>query len=175
MSLSLEQKKATVSNAVKAIATAQAGVLAEYRGLTVAELTALRSEARNQGVWVKVVKNNLAKRVVAGSEFACLTEHFVGPVIFSASADVVAVAKVMAKFAKDHDALKITVGAMQGELIDRDTINNLAKLPNRDELIAQLIGVMQAPMQKLAATLNEIPSKFVRTVSEVARVRESAS
>ena len=136
MSLSLDQKKAVISEVTDAIASAQAGVLAEYRGMTVAQLTALRTEARNAGVWIKVVKNNLAKRVINGSDFECLTEHFVGPVIFSASEDPVAVAKVMTRFAKDSDHLNITKGVMNGELIDEKMIESLSKLPGRDELLA---------------------------------------
>jgi len=174
MSLNLNQKKAVVSEVTEAIASAQAGVLAEYRGLTVAQLTALRTEARNEGVWIRVVKNNLAKLVIEGTDFECLTEHFVGPVIFSASEDPVAVARVMARFAKSNDDLKITVGAMNGDLIDLGTIDSLAKLPGRDELIAKLLGTMKAPMQKLVTTLNEVPSKFVRTVSAVAESRDAA-
>jgi len=174
MSLSLNQKKAVVSEVSEAIASAQAGVLAEYRGLTVAQLTALRREARNEGVWIRVVKNNLAKLVIEGTDFECLTEHFVGPVIFSAAEDPVAVARVMARFAKDNSDLKITAGAMNGDLIDLGMIDRLAKLPGRDELIAKLLGTMQAPMHKLVTTLNEVPSKFVRTVSAVAESREAA-
>jgi large subunit ribosomal protein L10 len=174
MSLSLNQKKAVVSEVSEAIASARAGVLAEYRGLTVAQLTALRTEARNEGVWIRVVKNNLAKLVIEGTDFECLTEHFVGPVIFSAAEDPVAVARVMARFAKDNSDLKITAGAMNGDLIDLGMIDSLAKLPGRDELIAKLLGTMQAPMHKLVTTLNEVPSKFVRTVSAVAESREAA-
>lgn len=174
MSLSFDQKKAVVSEATEAFAAARAGVLAEYRGLTVTQLTALRTQAHQQGVWVKVVKNNLAKRAVEGSDFACLRERFVGPVILSVAADPVAVAKVMATFAKDNDQLKITAGAMNGELIDVRTIQSLAKLPSRDELIAKLLGTMRAPVQKLATTLNEIPGKFVRTLAEVARSKDAA-
>ena len=174
MSLSLNQKKAVVSEVSEAIASARAGVLAEYRGLTVAQLTDLRNEARRQGVWIKVVKNNLAKRVIAGSDLACLSEHFTGPVILSASEDPIAVARVMAGFAKDNDDLKITAGAMNGALIDAGTIGSLAKLPGRDELIARLVGVMGAPVQKLAATLNEIPSRFVRTVAALAQSKETS-
>lgn len=174
MSLSFDQKKAVVDEASAAIAVAHAGVLAEYRGLSVDKLTELRAQARAQGVWIKVVKNNLAKRVIVGSEFECLTEHFVGPVIFSASADPVAVAKVMAEFAKDNDELKITAGAMNGALIDLGVIKRLAKLPGRDELIAQLMRTMRAPVQTLASVLNQIPSKFVRTVSAVAQSKEAA-
>lgn len=174
MSLSLDQKKAVISEVTEAIASAQAGVLAEYRGLTVAQLTALRTEARNAGVWIKVVKNNLAKRVINGSNFECLTEHFVGPVIFSASEDPVAVAKVMTRFAKDNESLNIKAGAMNGLLIDNGTIENLSKLPGREELLAKLMGTMQAPVQKFVSTINEVPSRFVRTLSAVAESKEAA-
>lgn len=174
MSLSLEQKKAVISEVSEAIESAQAGVLAEYRGLTVAQLTALRKEARNSGVWIKVVKNNLAKRVISGSDFECLSEHFVGPVIFSASEDPVAVAKVMSKFAKDHDRFKITVGAMNGSLMDQSMIENLSKLPGRDELLAKLMGTMNAPAQKLVSTLNEVPTKFARALTAVAEAKQAA-
>ena len=174
MSLSLEQKKAVISEVTEAIASAQAGVLAEYRGMTVAQLTDLRRDARNAGVWIRVVKNNLAKRVVDGSDFECLSEHFVGPVIFSASEDPVSVAKVMAKAAKDNDSLNITVGAMNGSLMDEKMIDSLSKLPSRDELLAKLMGTMLAPAQKFVSTLNEVPGKFVRTLSAVAESKGSA-
>ncbi len=174
MSLSLSQKKAVVSEVSEAIASARAGVLAEYRGLSVAQLSALRGEANRQGVWIRVVKNSLARRVIEGSDFACLSEHFTGPVIFSASEDPVAVARVMAGFAQANDDLKITAGVMNGALMDAGVIGGLAKLPGRDELIAQLVGVMAAPMRKLAATLNEIPSRFVRTTAALAESKEAA-
>ena len=174
MSLSFEQKQAVVSEVSAAIASARAGVLAEYRGLSVAKLTALRTQAHSQGVWIKVVKNSLAKRVIAGSGFECLSEHFTGPVIFSASEDPVAVAKVVADFAKDNDDFKITAGAMNGELIDLRMIGGLAKLPGRDILIAQLLGTMRAPVQKLVTTLNEVPSKLARTLAAVAQSKEAA-
>jgi len=174
MSLSIDQKKAVISDVTEAIASAQAGVIAEYRGLSVAQLTALRTEARNAGVWIKVVKNNLAKIVIDGSDFECLKEHFVGPVIFSASEDPVAVAKVMSKFAKDNENLKITAGAMNGDLMDHKMIESLSKLPGRDELLAKLMGTMMAPAQKFVSTLNEVPGKFVRTLSAVAESKEAA-
>lgn len=171
MSLSFKQKQAVIEEASQAIASAQAGVLAQYRGLSVAQLTDLRKRARSEGVWVKVVKNNLAKRVVDGSAFASLGEHFVGPVIFSASEDPVAVARVMAKFAKDNEDLKITVGVMNGALIDAHAIIGLSKLPGRDELLAKLMGTCAAPTQKLASTLNEIPARLVRTMAAVAQAK----
>ncbi len=174
MSLSLAQKKAVISEASEAIASANAGVLAEYRGMTVAQLTDLRREARNAGVWIRVVKNNLARIAVADTDFACLSEHFAGPVIFSISEDPVAVAKVMSGYAKDSDKLKITVGAMNGSLMDRQMIDELSRLPGRQELLAKLTGTMQAPVQKFVTTLNEVPGKFVRTLAAVAASKEGA-
>ena len=174
MSLSLAQKKVVVSEASEAIASASAGVLAEYRGMTVAQLTDLRREARSAGVWIRVVKNNLARIAIADTDFACLSEHFIGPVIFSASEDPVAVAKVMSKAAKDNEKLKITVGAMNGSLMDQKMIEDLSKLPSREELLAKLMGTMQAPVQKFVSTLNEVPGKFVRTLAAVAESKEAA-
>ncbi len=172
MSLNIEQKKAVVAEVAAAIAPARASVLAEYRGLSVAQLTALRIAAREHGVWVKVVKNNLARRVVKGSAFECLSECFVGPVIFSASEDAVAVARVMCEFAQKHEALNITAAAMNGIAIDMATVRALAKLPGREALLTQLAGVMQAPIQKLAATLHEVPAKFARAVCAAAQARD---
>ena len=174
MSLSFNQKKAVVDTVTDVLGSAQAGVVAEYRGLSVAQLTELRKAARNAGVWVKVVKNNLARRAVRETDFECLAERFVGPVILSVCADPVAVAKVMSDFAQHNEQLKITAGVMQGAPIDAAMIERLAKLPNRDELIAKLMGTMTAPVQNLAATLNEIPARFVRTLAAVAKARSAA-
>ena len=171
MSLSLDQKKAVISEATEAISSARAGVLAEYRGFNVQQLTALRAQARDAGVWVKVVKNNLARLAVRDSDFECLAERFTGPVIFSACEDPVAVAKVMAAFAKEHENFRITVGAMNGELIDPATILRLSSLPGRDELMAKLLGTMQAPMRKFASTLNEVPGRAARTLAAIAQAQ----
>jgi len=171
MSLNIEQKKAVVSEVSAQLATVRAGVLAEYRGLNVAQLTDLRARARQNGVWVRVVKNSLARRIVADSDFECLASHFTGPVIFSAAEDPVAVAKVTADFAADNDDFKITAGVMNGAFIDLRTIGALAKLPGRDELIAQLMAAMRAPMQTFVATLNEVPSRLVRTLAAVAEAK----
>jgi len=165
MSLSLAQKQAVVSEVTEAVSGAQAMILAEYRGLTVSQLTGMRSAARDNGVFVRVVKNTLAKRVVEGSSFECLKDHFVGPLIMSASEDPVAVAKLVSNFAKDHDTMKITVGSMNGDVMDEEQIKALAKLPGREELLATLVGTMQAPIAKFVQTLNEVPSAFVRTLA----------
>ena len=165
MSLSIDQKKAVVSEAVQIFSAAEAAVLAEYRGLSVAQITELRSEARNNGVDIRVVKNTLARRSVSGTAFECLADHFVGPVLISSAGDPIAVAKVVSNFAKDHEALKIMVGVMNGDLIDKSTIQMLAKLPSRDELLATLMATMNAPLEKFVRTLNEVPGKLVRTMA----------
>ena len=112
-----------------------------------------------------MVKNTLARRSVSGTQFECLTDHFVGPVLISSAGDPIAVAKVVSKFAKDHEALKIMVGVMNGDLIDNSTIQMLAKLPSRDELLATLMATMNAPLEKFVRTLNEVPGKLVRTMA----------
>ena len=165
MSLSIDQKKAVVSEAVQIFSAAQAAVLAGYRGLSVAQITELRSEARNNGVDIRVVKNTLARRSVSGTSFECLSDHFVGPILISSAGDPIAVAKVVSKFAKDHEALKIMVGVMNGDLIDKSTIQMLAKLPSRDELLSTLMATMNAPLEKFVRTLNEVPGKLVRTMA----------
>ena len=165
MSLSIDQKKAVVSEAVQIFSAAEAAVLAEYRGLSVAQITELRSEARNNGVDIRVVKNTLARRSVSGTPFECLSDHFVGPVLISSAGDPIAVVKVVSKFAKDHEALKIMVGVMDGDLIDKSTIQMLAKMPSRDELLATLMATMNAPLEKFVRTLNEVPGKLVRTMA----------
>lgn len=165
MSLSLEDKKAVVERVTNELSDAQTAIVAEYRGLTVEKMTSLRKEAREAGVYLQVVKNTLARRAVKGSDFECLDEHFLGPLALAASKDPVAAAKVLSKFDKANEAFSIKVGAMSGNLLSVEEINALAKLPGREELLATLLGTMQAPITKFVQTLNEVPSKFVRTVA----------
>ncbi len=167
MSLNLEEKKTVVAEVSEQITDATAAVVAEYRGLTVAQMTGLRNEARENGVYVRVIKNTLARRIVADSDFESLTPHFVGPVAFAASEDPVAVAKVLSNFAKDHEHLIIKGGVMNGAALSMEEISALAKLPSREELLATLVGTMNAPIQKFVSTLNEVPSAFVRTLGAV--------
>lgn len=174
MSLSLTDKKAVVEQVSKALSGAQAAIVAEYRGLTVAQMTELRREAREAGVYLKVVKNTLARRAVKDSDFECLDEHLVGPLALAASEDPVAVAKVLSKFQKDNDVFAIKAGAMSGSVLSQDDIQALAKLPGREELLAKLVGTMQAPVQKFVQTLNEVPSKFVRTLAAVRDAKGAA-
>ena len=175
MSLSLEQKKLLVSEVVESIGKSSAGVLAEYRGMSVQQMTSLRRAAHAEGVWIKVVKNNLARRAIRGSEFECLADYFVGPVLLSLSDDPVSLAKVIAGFEKENGEFRISAGVMNGSLIDRETIARLSQTPSREELLAKLVGGMKAPSARLASTLNEIPARFVRTLAAVAASREQAS
>ncbi len=174
MSLSPEEKRATVEQVAGVLADSEAAILAEYRGLTVADMTRLRSEAREAGVFLKVVKNTLAKRAVKGSSFECLDEHFVGPLALATSQDPVAVAKVLHTFAKDHEALSIKAGAMSGSLLTQEQIQALAKLPGREELLATLLGTLQAPLVKFVQTLNAVPGTFVRTLAAVRDAKAQA-
>lgn len=167
MGMNLEQKKAVVADVAGSVASAQAAILAEYRGLSVAQVTQLRGNARNAGVYMRVVKNTLAKRAVQGTPFECLQERMTGPVILAASADPVAVAKVLSAFAKDNEALRIMGGAMQGEPLDESQVRALATMPSREELLAKLVGTMQAPIQKFVRTLNEVPASLVRVLAAV--------
>lgn len=175
MSLNLEQKKAVVAEVSAQIADAEAAILAEYRGLTVAQMTDLRRKARQSAIYLRVVKNTLVRRAVAGSRYECLTDHMVGPLAFAVCKDPVAVAKVLSEFAKGNEHLKIKAGAMGGKLISSAQIEALAALPSREQLLAMLLGTMQAPVQKFVQTLNEVPSKFVRALAAVRDAKQAAA
>ena len=172
MGLNLEEKKELDAEISAKVAQAQAIVLAEYRSLEVGEITKLRAKARGAGVYFRVLKNTLARRAVSDTPFAGLAQHMVGPLMYGMSADPVAVAKVLNDFAKTNDKLVIKAGAMPGEVMTAKQVASLASLPSRPELRARLMGTMQAPVAKFAQTLNEIPSKFVRTLAAVRDQKE---
>jgi large subunit ribosomal protein L10 len=172
LGLNLEEKKELVAEISAKVAQAQAIVLAEYRSLEVGEITKLRAKARGAGVYFRVLKNTLARRAVSDTPFAGLAQHMVGPLMYGMSADPVAVAKVLNDFAKTNDKLVIKAGAMPGEVMTAKQVASLASLPSRPELLARLMGTMQAPVAKFAQTLNEIPSKFVRTLAAVRDQKE---
>lgn len=174
LSLNLTEKKAVVAEVSEQIASAQAVVLAEYRGLTVTEITSLRAEARKSDVYLRVLKNTLVRRAVEGTDFAGLTDDMVGPLMFGISTDPVAAAKVMSNFAKDNDKFVIKAGAMPNEVLSAAGIKALASMPSRDELLSKLLGTMQAPIAKFVQTLNEVPTKFVRGVAAVRDQKEAA-
>jgi|TARA_Y100001001_G_scaffold47586_1_gene43249 large subunit ribosomal protein L10 len=166
--LNLEDKRAIVVSVNAAASEALSAVVADYRGLSVAEMTNLRLKARETGVYLKVVRNTLAKRAVAGTDYECLTDALVGPTVLAFSQDDPgAAARLIKDFAKDHDALEVKALAVGGVAYEAKDIDVLAKLPTRDEAIAQLMSVMQAPVAKFVRTLNEVPGKFVRTMAAV--------
>jgi large subunit ribosomal protein L10 len=175
MSLTLDEKKAVVAEVAEKLTGAQAAMLAEYRGLSVAQMTALRRKAHDGKVFLRVVKNTLARRAVEGTSFECLKDQMVGPLAFAVSADPVAVAKMLSEFAKDNELLKIKAGAMSGKLMSLAQIQALAVLPGREQLLAQLLGTMQAPVQKFVQTLNEVPAKFVRALAAVRDAKAQAA
>lgn len=176
MSLSLEQKKAVVAEVAEVAASAQSAIAAEYRGLTVSEMTELRNKARDEGVYVRVVKNTLARRAVQGTDFECMSEGFVGPLMLAFSTeDPASAARVLKDFGKDRDAVVVKLVALGGQLLDTSAVDRLASLPTRDQAISQLMSVMRAPLDKLARTLNEVPGKLVRTVAAVRDQKESAA
>lgn len=172
MGLNLEQKKAVVAEVGAQVAQAQAIVVAEYRGLEVGNMTELRRQARKSGVYLRVLKNTLVRRAVEGTPFAGLSEHLTGPLIYGISPDPVATAKVLNEFAKSNDKLVIRVGAMQNAVISVAEVKALASMPSREELLAKLLGTMQAPIAQFARTLNEVPSRFVRTLAAIRDKRE---
>ena len=175
MGLNLEQKQTVVAEIAQQVAGAQAIVMAENRGMKVADMTQLRAKARASGVYFRVVKNTLVRRAVERTPFAALADSMVGPLAYGIGPDPVAVAKVLNDFAKGHEKFVITGGAMPGQTMSAKQIAALANLPSRDELIAKLMGTMQAPVAKLVRTMNEVPSKFVRALAAVRDARQAAA
>jgi large subunit ribosomal protein L10 len=175
LGLSLEQKQATVSEVQTKLDGAQAVIVAEYRGLNVERVTQLRSKARKSGVYLRVLKNTLARRAVKGTPFEKLADQMVGPLVYCISQDPVAGAKVLSEFARENELLVIKAGAMPNALMSVQEIKALAQLPSREQLIATLLGTLQAPMAKLVRTLNEVPGKFVRTLAAYRDAKEKAA
>lgn len=175
MALNREAKAVVIDEVSAQVAQAQSIILAEYRGLDVANITDLRKKARQSGVYLRVMKNTLVRRAVAGTPFEALADRMVGPLIYGISKDPVAAAKVMNDFAKTNEVFVIKAGAMPNYLMDAAGVKALASMPSRDELLATLVGTMQAPIVKFVRTLNEVPASFVRTVDALRAQRESQS
>ncbi|MFZ0107064.1 MAG: 50S ribosomal protein L10 [Thiobacillus sp.] len=167
MSLNLEEKKAVVAEVAAEVAAAQTVVVAEYRGITVENMTQLRAQARKQGVYLRVLKNTLVRRAVADTPFAGIADQLVGPLAYGISKDPVSAAKVMHEFAKANDKFVIKAGAMPNFIMSAKDVGNLASMPSREELLSKLLGTMQAPIAQFVRTLNEVPTKFVRGLAAV--------
>ena len=175
MSLNREGKQAIVNEISAQVAKAQGIVVAEYRGLTVGAMTDLRRQARSSGVYLRVLKNTLARRAVKGTPFEGLTDKLVGPLIYGMSGDPVATAKVLNEFARSNEHFVIKGGAMPNSVISAAEVKALATLPSREQLLAMLMGTMRAPIQKFVSTLNEVPARFVRTLAAVRDQKENAA
>lgn len=159
MPLNVEDKKAIVADVGAQLAAAQTVVLAEYRGIPVEQLTKLRASARDQGVYLRVLKNTLARRATQGTQFEPLADSMVGPLIYGISVDPIASAKVLQNFAKTQDRLVIKAGLYNGKLLDVAGVKALATIPSRDELLSQLLGVMMAPVSAMARVLGAVAAQ----------------
>ena len=159
MALNRQEKVEVVTEVSAQVARAGAIVMAEYRGLEVADITGLRKQARESGVYLRVLKNTLARRAVADSRFAVVSDQMTGPLIYGFSEDAVAAAKVVAEFAKTNDKLVIRGGAYGGKALDADGVKQLASIPTKEVLLAQLLGLMQSPVSRTARVLAALAEK----------------
>jgi large subunit ribosomal protein L10 len=175
LSLNLEQKQAVVAEIAAQLAKAQAVIVAENRGLSVEVITSLRAKARKSGLYLRVLKNTLARRAIKGTPFEKLTDQMAGPLMYGIAQDPVAGAKVLSEFAKDNERFVIKGGAMANALMSTKDVKALATMPSREELLARLVGTMQAPIVQLVRTMNEVPGRFVRTLAAVLAAREKAA
>lgn len=175
MALNIEQKKAVVAEVAEVASSAMAAVAAEYRGLTVDEMTELRVKARENGVFVKVAKNTLVRRAVEGTEFACLQDVLTGPLLLAFSlADPGAAARLVKDYSKSHDKLVVKLVAVGGRVYGASELDRVASLPTYDQAIAILMGVMKAPVEKFVRTLAEPHTKLVRTLAAVRDAKQAA-
>ncbi len=175
MALNRAQKEAIVAEVAEVAATAHSAIAAEYRGLTVEDMTRLRVEARKAGVYLRVVKNTLARRAIEETDFACMQEGLTGPLVLAFSQeDPGAAARVINEFSKEHDKLVVRLVSIGGKLLEPSDIETLAKMPTYDQAVSLLMAVMKAPVEKLARTINEVPGKLVRTVAAIRDAKEAA-
>ena len=174
MSLNLNDKKAVVAEIAAKVATAQTIVVAEYRGIQVGHLTQLRAKARSQGVYLRVLKNTLARRAVEGTAFAGLASEMTGPLIYSISEDAVAAAKVFSDFARTNDKLVIKAGNYAGKSLDKAAVTALANIPSREVLLAQVLGMMLAPVSGFTRGLAALAAKKAEGEAPAAAAPASA-
>ena len=176
MALKLDQKQAIVAEVNEAAGKALSAVVADYRGLTVTQMTELRAKARKSGVYVKVIRNTLAKRAVEGTEHECLKSALFGPTLVAFSQeDPGAAARLLKEYAKLFERLEVKALSIGGVLLGADQLDRVATLPTRDEALSLLMAVLQAPITKLARTLNEVPGKLVRTLAAIRDQKEAAA
>ncbi len=175
MALSIEQKKAVVAEVADVANKALDAVAAEYRGMTVEEMTQLRVNARQDDVYLKIAKNTLVRRAVEGTDYECMQDSLIGPLLFAFSMeDPGAAARLVKDYAKDHGNLVAKLVAVGGELYDASELTRLASLPTFDQAIAMLLGVIKAPIEKFVRTLAEPHAKLARTVAAVRDAKQAA-
>ena len=175
MGLRLEDKQTIVSEVNEAAGSALSAVLADYRGLTVAEMTELRSKARTSGIYLRVVRNTLAKRAIDGTPYECLRDALTGPTLVAFSySEPGAAARLLRDYGKDREALNVKAISIGGDLFDSGQLDRIASLPNRDEAITMVLGLLLAPITKLARTANEVPGRVVRTLAAVGEQKKAA-
>jgi len=175
VALSFNEKEAIVAEVAEVANSALSVVVAEYAGLESTDMDDLRAKAREGGVYLRVVKNTLARRALEGTEYACLQESLVGPLVMAFSQeDPGSAARVVKDFAKENDNLAVKALSIGGQLLEASELDRLAKLPTKDQAISMLMSVMQAPVTKLARTLNEVPGKLVRTVAAIRDDKQAA-
>ena len=168
MPIGLQAKKQIVSEVSEVASEALSAVLAEYHGLTVADMTILRNKARESGVYLRVIRNSLAKLAVEGTDFVCMQEAFTGPVLCAFSKDEPgSAARLLKDFSKEYDSMKVTAISIGGKLLSVDQLDAVASLPTYDQAVSQLMSVMNGPITKLTRTLNDVPGKLVRVVAAV--------
>ena len=176
MALNLSEKQAIVAEVADVASSAYSAIAAQYIGISVEDMTALRVKARESGVYLRVVKNTLARRAIKDTEFECMSEGLVGPLVLAFSQeDPGAAARVIKDFAKSNDKLEVKIVSIGGKLLAPGEIDRLATMPTKDQAISMLMSVMKAPAEKLARTLNEVPGKLVRTVAAIREDKEKAA
>ena len=175
MGLRLEDKQTIVSEVNEAAGSALSAILADYRGLTVAEMTELRTKARILGIYLRVVRNTLAKRAIDGTPYECLRDALTGPTLVAFSyREPGAAARLLRDYGKDREALNVKAISIGGDLLDSDQLDRVASLPSREEAITMVLGLLLAPITKLARTANEVPGKVVRTLAAVGEQKKAA-
>lgn len=176
MALTLEDKKQIVSEVAAVAAYAHSAIAAEYRGLTVEQMTDLRKKARAGGVYLRVVKNTLARRALEGTDFECMNEGLTGQLLLAFSQeDPGAAARVIKDFAKQNEKLNVKLVAISGQLLGASELDRLASLPTKEQAISMLMALMKAPVEKLARTMNEVPGKLVRTVAAIRDQKQASA
>jgi len=176
VALTLEDKKQIVSEVAAVAADAHSAIAAEYRGLTVEQMTDLRKKARAGGVYLRVVKNTLARRALEGTDFECMSEGLTGQLLLAFSQeDPGAAARVIKDFAKQNEKLNVKLVAISGQLLGASELDRLASLPTKEQAISMLMALMKAPVEKLARTMNEVPGKLVRTVAAIRDQKQASA